>query len=90
MKIIHLGIVASLLLASTAALAADATTPSRRENLRYSMLRNGIEQSHVLKPVIKAACTGAATCCCRTGSQLFCTTQDACSKMGGACSAGCY
>lgn len=59
-------------------------------DLRYSMLRSGIDRSQLPNPVIKAACTGANTCCCRAGSQLFCTTPDACSKMGGACSAGCY
>lgn len=91
MKTFRIGVLASLLFASTtAALAADAKDPTSVEALRYSMLRNGINQSHVPSPVIKAACTGAATCCCRAGSQLFCSTPDACSKMGGACSAGCY
>ena len=90
MKIFHVCAAAVLIFAATEALGADRSTASSRESLRYSMLRNGINQSRVPSPVIKAACTGGATCCCRAGSQLFCTTPDACSKMGGACSAGCY
>jgi hypothetical protein len=56
--------------------------------IRYSML-NGLSQRSSPGFVIKAACTGSNTCCCRAGNQIFCTTPDACSRMGGACSAGC-
>jgi hypothetical protein len=56
---------------------------------RYSMLTTAPIQRSISSNVIKAVCTGKNTCCCRAGSQIFCSTPDTCSRAGGVCSAGC-
>lgn len=88
MKLIQAIHIVAFSFVATGAIAG--TVNQHHASIRYSMFRSGIDRSHVPDPVSKAACTGPNTCCCRTGTQLFCTTPDACSKMGGACSAGCY
>ena len=69
--------------------SGELPTAKNSGTQRYSMLMNSLSQRLISSNVILAACTGANTCCCRAGSQIFCTTPGACSRMGGACSAGC-
>ncbi len=78
-----------LALSSTPALSGGLSKDTTDVPQRYSMLGSAINPKSISSNVIKAACTGVNTCCCRAGSQVFCTTPDACSRSGGACSAGC-
>lgn len=89
MKQLQVILAVTFALAACPAFAADAVTPTSGIPSRYAMILNGVNRSHIPNPVIQAACTGANTCCCKAGSQIFCTTPGACSQMGGACSAGC-
>jgi len=71
------------------ALSADVPlSPKHEAPLKYSMVIDALHGRSTLNPIVKAACN-IGQCCCRSGSQIFCTSADACSKMGGACSAGC-
>ena len=85
-------------LLSTAMMLVLSSMPGWAEGLpgmkngvpeRFSMLGNAIKPGSIPSNVVKAACTGASTCCCRAANQIFCSTPDACSRMGGACSSGC-
>ncbi len=78
-----------LTLSSISAWSEESPTAKNGALLHYSMAITGQTKSSVPSNVIKAACTGGNTCCCRAGSQIFCTTPQQCSQNGGACSAGC-
>lgn len=84
-------LVASLLvlaLSSSLAWPSEQRSDNHAASLKYSMAIDSLRGRSKLDPLVKAACSIGA-CCCRAGSQTFCTSPDACSKMGGACSGGC-
>jgi hypothetical protein len=77
-----------LTLSASLAWASEQPPDNHAATLKYSMSIDSFRGRSKLDPLVKAACSIGA-CCCRAGSQIFCTSPDACSKMGGACSAGC-
>lgn len=79
----------ALVLSSTSAWAEGAPSPLESRMQKYTMLNAQIKRLDASGYVVKAACTGKNTCCCRAGSQIYCSTPSECSRAGGACSAGC-
>lgn len=88
MKVAQLLTALALVLFSTSAWA-EATSPQASHMQNYTMLNFQIKRPDASGYVVKAACTGKNTCCCRAGSQIYCSTPSECSRAGGACSAGC-
>ena len=81
----------TVLLALSSMGARSEDLPRTKSSLpeRYSMVILNLNKSSAPSNLHKAACTGRNTCCCRAANQIFCTTPGECSRMGGACSAGC-
>lgn len=89
MKTAQLLTALALVLFSTLAWAEGATSPPASRMQKHAMLNFQIKRPDASGYVVQAACTGKNTCCCRVGSQIYCSTPSDCSRAGGACSAGC-